>query len=414
MSFETRPTDCAVLLDVENLTGFLREQGAMRLVEIALEFGSPVVRRAYGNFANPAIQQFVRDVTLAGFELVHVYHPRSGKDSADIQMVVDAMDLVARLPSVGTFLLATGDSDFSPLFRRLRERGLAVVGVGPRSVLADFVKSSCTRYVYTDGPPPRRDSEPVAPGPASNGRSGDSDDALDLALECLRQRGGRVDHAGLKSRILVLDPSFDERRLGFKDFRQFLDSIPGVRTWAEGTVLMAALNGAAPQSISAASSPAPAASLQQYHTALRSLGWRPVDPALVIDCWRVVSMEAVAAPKEVWVEKIEQALGHRATTADIRKSLDVLRKARVLVWSGAEQGRALGRPEVGLQEAEVRRRVDVAILGRLKFSLESRNIPLVRELALPLLATAPDEVVWAELMVAAGENRKNGSAEAVE
>ncbi|TVQ15457.1 MAG: NYN domain-containing protein, partial [Leptolyngbya sp. DLM2.Bin27] len=118
----------AIFLDVENLSGWLKSDGGETLLERANELGRVVVRRAYGDFSISAVIARQTELNLLGFEFVHVYHPAKGKNSADIQIVVDVMEYLARIPDLEWIVLATGDSDFSPLFRRLREMGKSVVG----------------------------------------------------------------------------------------------------------------------------------------------------------------------------------------------------------------------------------------------------------------------------------------------
>ena len=143
----------AIFLDVENLSGWLKAEGGEILLERSTELGQVAVRRAYGDFSIQSVSVRQTELNLLGFEFVHVYHPVKGKNSADIQIVVDVMEYVARIPDLKWFVLATGDSDFSPLFRRLRELGKAVVGVGPRSALSEAVKKSCNRFIYIDNSP---------------------------------------------------------------------------------------------------------------------------------------------------------------------------------------------------------------------------------------------------------------------
>jgi hypothetical protein len=85
----------------------------------------------------------------AVFELIHCYHPVTGKDTADIQMTVDVIECAWQLPNIICFVLVTGDSDFTPVFRRLQEMDKDVIGVGQHSRLSECVKTSCTRFSIT-------------------------------------------------------------------------------------------------------------------------------------------------------------------------------------------------------------------------------------------------------------------------
>ncbi len=136
-------------MDADNLSGFLKSDGASKLVEIAQEFGNLMLMRAYGNWSNTSLE-IQHKLLVLGFELVHAIHPRRGKNSADIAMIIDAIDIKHTKDVIQCFVLATGDSDFTPLFRNLRESGRHVVGVGPRSALSQCVQNLSDRFFYID------------------------------------------------------------------------------------------------------------------------------------------------------------------------------------------------------------------------------------------------------------------------
>jgi hypothetical protein len=150
----------------------------------------------------------------SGFELIHNYHPISGKNSSDIQLTIDVMEYALRLNNVGWFVLATGDSDFSPLFRRLREIGKEVIGVGPRSALSESVKTSCSRFVYTDI---TQETIKLA-----------LDDAINLVEKALNTFEEPAPYSSLKNLMINIDSAFDEKALGFKSFSEFLKSIDSI------------------------------------------------------------------------------------------------------------------------------------------------------------------------------------------
>ncbi len=138
-----------VFIDTENLTQWIKLGGLETLLEELSSIGPVVVRKAYGRWTSPGLAAHQGTLNRLGFELIHTFHPVSGKNSADIQITVDVMEYAWRESDLGCFTLATGDSDFSPLFRRLREMGKQVIGAGPRSTLSESVKSSCSRFFYT-------------------------------------------------------------------------------------------------------------------------------------------------------------------------------------------------------------------------------------------------------------------------
>ena len=140
----------AMFLDTENLAGWLKSDGLEQLIDELSEFGLVTIRKAFGNWGSPNLQSYQGHLNLHGFDFVHTYHPVSGKNSADIAMTIDAMKVAHNSLDVDWFVLATGDSDFSPLFREIRSMGRHVIGVGPHSALSESVKGFCALYFYTD------------------------------------------------------------------------------------------------------------------------------------------------------------------------------------------------------------------------------------------------------------------------
>ena len=109
----------------------------------------------------------------AAFELIEIPHVRqSGKNSADIRMVVDALDLCYTKEHIDMFVIISGDSDFSPLVSKLRENAKTVVGVGVKNSTTDLLISNCDEFIYYDDlvrqvPAARRDSKPARRAPAA-------------------------------------------------------------------------------------------------------------------------------------------------------------------------------------------------------------------------------------------------------
>ena len=204
----------AIFIDVENLTQWVKEDGPEKLLSELSSTGQIIVRRAYGNWTNQNLFNFQGNLNRSGFELIHNYHPISGKNSSDIQLTIDVMEYALRLNDVEWFVLATGDSDFSPLFRRLREIGKEVIGVGPRSALSESVKTSCSRYIYTDI---TKETIKLA-----------LDDAIDLVEKALKTFEEPAPYSSLKSVMMNIDSAFDEKALGFKSFSEFLKSIDSI------------------------------------------------------------------------------------------------------------------------------------------------------------------------------------------
>ncbi len=144
----------AVFLDLENMVlGAKRADFPMfdvrKVLERLLAKGSIVVKKAYCDFTN--YKDFKRPLHSEAFELVEIPHlSQSGKNSADIRMVVDALDLCYRNDHVDTFIIVSGDSDFSPLVSKLRENAKKVIGVGVKQSTSDLFIHNCDEFIYYD------------------------------------------------------------------------------------------------------------------------------------------------------------------------------------------------------------------------------------------------------------------------
>src|SRR5579862_3613358 len=144
----------AVFLDLENIALGARDAhypsfDIQKVLERLLLKGHIVVKKAYCDFDRYKV--FKRDLHEAAFELIEIPHLRqSGKNSADIRMVVDALDLCYTKSHVDTFVIISGDSDFSPLVSKLRENAKTVIGVGVRNSTSDLFINNCDEFIYYD------------------------------------------------------------------------------------------------------------------------------------------------------------------------------------------------------------------------------------------------------------------------
>src|ERR1043165_7566363 len=144
----------AVYLDLENIA--LGAQDAhyptfdiQKVLERLLLKGRIVVKKAYCDFDR--YKALKRDLHEAAFELIEIPHVRqSGKNSADIRMVVDALDLCYTKGHVDTFVIVSGDSDFSPLVSKLRENNKVVIGVGVKKSTSDLLMANCDEFIFYD------------------------------------------------------------------------------------------------------------------------------------------------------------------------------------------------------------------------------------------------------------------------
>src|SRR6266850_5199890 len=154
MSANDSNTTMAVFLDLENIALGARAAhypsfNIQQVLERLLLKGHIVVKKAYCDFDR--YKEFKRDLHEAAFELIEIPHVRqSGKNSADIRMVVDALDLCYTKQHLDTFVILSGDSDFSPLVSKLRENAKTVVGVGVKSSSSDLFINNCDEFIYYD------------------------------------------------------------------------------------------------------------------------------------------------------------------------------------------------------------------------------------------------------------------------
>ena len=188
----------------------------------------------------------------ASFELIEIPHLRqSGKNSADIRMVVDALDLCYTKSHVETFVIISGDSDFSPLVSKLRENNKVVIGVGVKNSTSDLLIANCDEFIFYDdlvrekrkpvarkaparapaGPPKPAAKVAIgeAPGPAKKGDDERRQEALDLILETIEalvaERGDeeKVWGSMVKQALKRRKPGFNESYYGFRSFNGMLE-----------------------------------------------------------------------------------------------------------------------------------------------------------------------------------------------
>ncbi len=250
----TRTSDAtmAVFLDLENIALGARDAkypsfDIEKVLERLLLKGHIVVKKAYCDFDR--YKDFKRGLHEAAFELIEIPHVRqSGKNSADIRMVVDALDLCYTKGHVDTFVILSGDSDFSPLVSKLRENAKTVIGVGVKNSTSDLFINNCDEFIYYDDlvrkePSKTRRRTAAARSPAASpetvthenkgadaheNKGPDLNDALELIVETLEalteERGGGEPIWGsmVKQAIKRRHPGFNERAYGFRSFNDLL------------------------------------------------------------------------------------------------------------------------------------------------------------------------------------------------
>ena len=254
MSTTTNSPDAtlAVYLDLENIVLGASDAkyppfDIQKVLERLLLKGHIVVKKAYCDFSR--YKDFRRGLHEAAFELIEIPHVRqSGKNSADIRMVVDALDLCYTKGHVDTFAIISGDSDFSPLVSKLRENNKTVIGVGVKNSTSDLFISNCDEFIYYDDlvraaavktprataalPPVANNASapaapPVPPAPKDNNVGPSPEKAfvsLVQTLEALSEERGDKTIWGsmVKTAVKRRNPGFNERAYGFRSFNDML------------------------------------------------------------------------------------------------------------------------------------------------------------------------------------------------
>jgi len=217
----------AVFVDFENLALGVQDTKAGRFdIELVLkrllEKGRIVGKRAYCDWTR--YQQFMNEFHKQGFEMIDIPQTKmSGKNSADIRMVVDALDMCYAKSHIDTFVLLTGDSDFSPLVSKLKENDKRVIGCGVRNSTSDLLASNCDEFIFYDdlitvSKRPRKRSKP-----AKNKEQGDALDKVVATVESLLQEYDPLWGSLVKQTVRRVYPGFNETVYGYRSFSELLE-----------------------------------------------------------------------------------------------------------------------------------------------------------------------------------------------
>lgn len=243
MSEKNLTRNMALFCDFENIALGVRDAKFAafdigKVLERLLLKGNIVVKKAYCDWAR--YDDFKKPMHEAAFELIEIPHVRlSGKNSADIRMVVDALDLCYTKSHVDCFVVISGDSDFSPLVSKLRENNKMVIGVGVKNSTSDLLTANCDEFIYYDDlvrdsekqNQKKRKSQVVKAG--KKGPAGSEEErkqeALDLVVEVVedlfKERGEeeKVWGSMVKQTLKRRKPGFSETYHGFRTFGQLLE-----------------------------------------------------------------------------------------------------------------------------------------------------------------------------------------------
>jgi uncharacterized protein (TIGR00288 family) len=218
----------AVFIDFENLAIGVRQMkgGQFQLslvLKRLLEKGRIVFKRAYCDWSK--YHDAMRDFHAQGVEMIDIPQTRvSGKNSADIRMVVDALDLCYSKEHIDVFALVSGDSDFSPLVSKLKENNKRVIGCGAKASTSDLLIANCDEFLYYD------DLIRTAKAPAGKARKTEDkkQEAFDRVVEVLQSIEQDYDPlwgSTLKQAIRRVYPGFNEGYYGYRSFSDLLEDL---------------------------------------------------------------------------------------------------------------------------------------------------------------------------------------------
>src|SRR6188472_1706203 len=243
-------TSMALFCDFENIALGVRDaQYAKfdidRVLERLLLKGSIVVKKAYCDWER--YREFKAPMHEASFEMIEIPHVRiSGKNSADIRMVVDALDLCYTKSHVDTFVVVSGDSDFSPLVSKLRENNKIVIGVGVKSSTSDLLIANCDEFIYYDDlvrqeerkkqqrtrrkpAKPAAEASKEAQPKVERTEEDRKQEAFDLVLDTLdalaeeRDQDEKIWGSMVKQALKRRNPGFNESYYGFRAVSDLLE-----------------------------------------------------------------------------------------------------------------------------------------------------------------------------------------------
>ena len=261
MAGQPEITNMALFCDFENIALGVRDAkyahfDIRKVLERLLLKGSIVVKKAYCDWDR--YKDFKKTMHEAAFELIEIPHVRqSGKNSADIRMVVDALDLCYTKAHVDSFVIISGDSDFSPLVSKLRENNKYVIGIGVRDSTSDLLSANCDEFIFYDdlvretearktraarkapaktpakaaagAARTRAATEPEDKGEVDKGEGDKRQEALDFIVETIEalvtERGDEEKIWGsmVKQTMKRRRPGFTESAYGYRSFRELVD-----------------------------------------------------------------------------------------------------------------------------------------------------------------------------------------------
>ncbi|MDO8990443.1 MAG: NYN domain-containing protein [Sideroxyarcus sp.] len=247
MANQPEITNMALFCDFENVALGVRDAkyaqfDIKKVLERLLLKGGIVVKKAYCDWER--YKEFKATMHEAAFELIEIPHVRqSGKNSADIRMVVDALDLCYTKAHIDTFVIISGDSDFSPLVSKLRENNKYVIGIGVKDSTSDLLSANCDEFIFYDDlvrvqeakkkqaakkAPPKAKADAAKPA-EPKGEEDKKQEAMDFLVETVEglisERGSDEKLWGsmVKPTMQRRRPGFNESYYGYRSFKELME-----------------------------------------------------------------------------------------------------------------------------------------------------------------------------------------------
>lgn len=231
MPSQNTPLKLAVLIDGENASAKMAEE---LFTEIAT-LGEATGRRIYGDAASPALKSWVEILPQWALQWQQNFQNTKGKNSGDIALVIDAMDLMHSGRFDG-FCIVSSDSDFTRLAARIREQGLPVYGIGEHKTPQSF-RQACTRFIYIENlknsgqsPAQKMPAADATATPAKKTKFNDRNHAQQLIINALNATDddgdGWSDLSPLGARLRNTYPDFDQRTYGYAKLSSLIQELP--------------------------------------------------------------------------------------------------------------------------------------------------------------------------------------------
>lgn len=223
-----REATLAVFLDFENLVlGFERGRAresfdVQKILGRLVEKGKIIVKKAYCDWSQ--YEGFKVALHNSAFEIIDIpKRSHSGKNSADIRLCVDAMDLCYSKEHINTFVILSGDSDFSPLVSKLKENGKYVIGLATKGAASDLLVDNCDEFIFYEELTERTTTPPPLGASVPKDKRAAFQLLIDSVQALMRENKDVIYSSLLKQTMKRKKPAFSEGRYGYRTFSELLE-----------------------------------------------------------------------------------------------------------------------------------------------------------------------------------------------